>query len=205
MELDNEGNALISLRITFDLHKNFRSILDPDVPTFIDFVQKMYSRLNIIVQETFGGASSVSVESKGLDPLIEAQQQVARNQNFIRQKMESLQGKVDDELIEAQKLQASYLETFNKLDAQNQAYLLPPKKGGNNGGSGGGSDTSIRKSINSFKVLTECPLIVMLIFQLHPRCINQHVPSLTPLMIPSLNIVAPQVHSFFPSPSLLLI
>jgi transformation/transcription domain-associated protein len=38
---DNEENGLICLRIIFDLHKNFRPALEPEVQPFLDFVQKV--------------------------------------------------------------------------------------------------------------------------------------------------------------------
>lgn len=38
---DNEENGLICLRIIFDLHKNFRPALEPEVQPFLDFVCKV--------------------------------------------------------------------------------------------------------------------------------------------------------------------
>lgn len=42
---DNEENGLICLRIIFDLHKNFRPALEPDVQQFLDFVREIYQIL----------------------------------------------------------------------------------------------------------------------------------------------------------------
>lgn len=39
---DNEENGLICLRIIFDLHKNFRPALEPDVQQFLDFVREVW-------------------------------------------------------------------------------------------------------------------------------------------------------------------
>ncbi len=44
MQQDNEENALICLRIIFDLHKNFRPTLQEHVPPFLQFVQKVFIR-----------------------------------------------------------------------------------------------------------------------------------------------------------------
>lgn len=41
LEADNEDNAMISLRIIFDLHKNFRPSLESEVRPFLDFVAKV--------------------------------------------------------------------------------------------------------------------------------------------------------------------
>ena len=45
LETDNEENAVICLRIIFDLHKNFRPTLEREVQPFLDFVQKVYQTL----------------------------------------------------------------------------------------------------------------------------------------------------------------
>lgn len=51
---DNEDNALISLRVIFDLHKNFRPLLADEVQPFLDFVRKLYSSLPDTVNSVFG-------------------------------------------------------------------------------------------------------------------------------------------------------
>ena len=46
--------------------------------------------------------------------------------------------------------------------------------------------------LSSFRVLTECPLIVMLLFQLYPRYISTTIPNLIPLMVQTLALRPPQ-------------
>ena len=50
---------------------------------------------------------------------------------------------------------------------------------------------SALQGLDSFKVLTECPLIVMLLFQLYPKYIQENIPLLTPLMMGGLALHAP--------------
>jgi hypothetical protein len=50
---------------------------------------------------------------------------------------------------------------------------------------------SALQGLDSFKVLTECPLIVMLLFQLYPKYIQDNIPLLTPLMMGGLALRAP--------------
>jgi hypothetical protein len=52
------------------------------------------------------------------------------------------------------------------------------------------------RSTESFKVLTECPLTVMLLFQLYPRHIQKNVPELIPLMIKALVLAPANKNSF---------
>ena len=47
------------------------------------------------------------------------------------------------------------------------------------------------RSIDSFRVLTECPLIVMLLFQLYAKYIKQSVPVLVPVMMDFLGQAPP--------------
>ena len=76
---------------------------------------------------------------------------------------------------------------------------------GGGGRMGGGGDASaaaaaaaaaeppsipLLRSKDSFKVLTECPLIVMLLFQLYPKFIKANIPDLIPLMINALRLQA---------------
>lgn len=45
LSCDNEENALTCLRIIFDLHKNYRPVLEGEVQAFLDLVQRIYRRL----------------------------------------------------------------------------------------------------------------------------------------------------------------
>jgi transformation/transcription domain-associated protein len=41
----------------------------------------------------------------------------------------------------------------------------------------------IPRSLDSFKVLTECPIIIALLFQLHKKYVGVNVPALVPLIV----------------------
>jgi phosphatidylinositol kinase/protein kinase (PI-3 family) len=49
----------------------------------------------------------------------------------------------------------------------------------------------IRPSTHSFKVITECPLIVMFLFQLYPSHMTQNIPQLLPLMVRAIEYEIP--------------
>ena len=51
------------------------------------------------------------------------------------------------------------------------------------------------KSLSSFRVLTECPLSVMLLFQLYPKYITVNIPTIIPLMMDALALRPPQKQS----------
>lgn len=48
------------------------------------------------------------------------------------------------------------------------------------------------QSKQSFRVLTECPLTVMLLFQLYPKFLKTNIPVMIPLMMDSLKLVPPR-------------
>ena len=47
------------------------------------------------------------------------------------------------------------------------------------------------RSVSSFKILTECPLTVMLLFQLYPKFIKPNIPTIIPLMMEALALKPP--------------
>jgi len=57
LEVDNEPNAVICLRIIFELHKNYRPQLQNEVQPFLDFVQKIYRDLKSNVDRMMGHAA----------------------------------------------------------------------------------------------------------------------------------------------------
>eukprot|EP00898_Chlorokybus_atmophyticus_P003741 jgi/Chlat1/4368/Chrsp29S04524 len=136
LDVDNEDNALICLRIIFDLHKNFRPSLENEVPPFLEFVCKIY-------------------------------------QNF--------QGTV-----------VNFFERDHPAPAQfgSQSSDLGLISGTRPGSAGG--STELPTSSHSFKVITECPLIVMFLFQLYPNFSQPNIARLLPRMVDAISITGPQ-------------
>ena len=117
---DNEENALTSLRIIFDLHKNYRPALEGNVQTFLNLVQRICEcalRLADCRALSFShGPSPPRTTDRSL------------NKTMAR--------------------------VFGGDEAAAETERLP-------------SSRSTLQGTESFKVLTECPLIVMLVFQLY--------------------------------------
>ncbi|KAJ7563398.1 hypothetical protein O6H91_03G108600 [Diphasiastrum complanatum] len=133
---DNEDNGLICLRIIFDLHKNFRPALEPEVQPFLDFVCKIYQNFKTTVSYFFDDTSTSDAQLTG-------------NQH-------------------------------------NTSYLGPQRP------LGGPIPGQLNLSTRSFKVVTECPLIVMFLFNLYPRYVQTNIPVLLPLMVNAIAIPGPQ-------------
>ena len=79
-----------------------------------------------------------------------------------------------------------------KKHAQQAGAPAPASAGQDTAAAGGVLSESpaipLLRSKESFKVLTECPLIVMLLFQLYPKYIKANIPDLIPLMIEALRL-----------------
>jgi transformation/transcription domain-associated protein len=116
---DNEDNAIIALKIIFELHKSFRPALEPSVQPFLDAVLRIYNNMPNSVRIVFSVAPTTAAE-------------VARARS---------------------------------LQNGEPVPLIP------------------LKSVESFKVLTECPLIVMLLFQFYPKCIPKAMQQMVPQML----------------------
>jgi transformation/transcription domain-associated protein len=56
---DNEENAVLSLKIMIDLHRNYKTVVADQVQPFLDFVFEMYASMPAIVKEAFDTNSSV--------------------------------------------------------------------------------------------------------------------------------------------------
>ena len=54
LKAENEENALICLRMVFDLHRNFRPNLESEVAPLLEFVCDVYKNIGDTVKEVFG-------------------------------------------------------------------------------------------------------------------------------------------------------
>jgi len=50
---DNEENAVLSLKIMIDLHRNYKTVVADQVQPFLDFVFEMYQSMPTIVKDAF--------------------------------------------------------------------------------------------------------------------------------------------------------
>jgi transformation/transcription domain-associated protein len=111
---ENERNALLCLKIIFDLHRNFRPQMEKKALPFLNFVKNVYKDSGKLLEEVVGTRTKSS-KGRGTD------------------------------------------------DKDLSPCTLP--------------------STRSFKVMTECPLIIMLLFQLYSRNIQGDIEEIVPLMV----------------------
>lgn len=113
-----------------------------------------------------------------------------------------LEAHVQEFLVFVAQLYRNFTRTVN-------AAFAPPATGGvGPGGPGGppgaagmaGGQPALIASTHSFKVVIECPLIVMFLFQLYPKFIGENIPVLLPLMVSAIEVTVPPTAVAPPAP-----
>lgn len=60
LRTDNEENAVLSLKIMIDLHRNYKTVVADQVQPFLDFVFEMYQSMPNIVKDAFETNSTMA-------------------------------------------------------------------------------------------------------------------------------------------------
>ena len=60
LRTDNEENAVLSLKIMIDLHRNYKNVVADQVQPFLDFVFEMYQSMPTIVKDAFETNSTMT-------------------------------------------------------------------------------------------------------------------------------------------------
>jgi phosphatidylinositol kinase/protein kinase (PI-3 family) len=196
---DNEENSLICLRIIFDLHKNYRPTLDQFAQPFLSFVRKLYHNFKDMVQANFGsGGGQVPANMQAAQAQAQAQAaqaQAAKAQAAAAQATPAQAPALQAAAAAAAATAAKAAATAQAAVAAHAATQAQSSSidGGIGGGLGGEKPKSgvLVRSTDSFKVLIECPLIVMFLFQLYPKYIQQNIQVLLPLMVASIDPSSP--------------
>ena len=186
------------------------------VQTFLDLVQAIYRRLKISVNGTF--QASLRAETGVVSNMLAGNTaSTAPSATNMGSSSDRVAGSVADPMVLDESSDASSVT----LAAPNAASTTIPTKDLSrpgsapsiidaNGGLPASSNSNVStasvkdhsetllKGMDSFKVLTECPLIVMLLFQLYHEFISSipapsgNIPQLVPLMMEGLQLAAPR-------------
>ena len=187
------------------------------VQTFLDLVQAIYRRLKISVNETF--QASLRAETAVVSNMLAGNTaSTAPSATNMGSSSDRVAGSLPDP--KPMVLDESSVMSSVNLSASNAASTIPTKDSSRPGsapsiidaneGLPASSNSSVStasvkdrfetllKGMDSFKVLTECPLIVMLLFQLYHEFISSipapsgNIPQLVPLMMEGLQLAAPR-------------
>jgi len=217
---DYEDNAVAASRILFDLYKTYRTLPADFVQPYLEFVASLYRGLQTAVMRNFSkevllGSFPVPVPSVSEPP----QEKEDKDAMDIDKKETTTPMDIDKEDKSAEKAEtkpapgdaASAASAPPALDATaTKLAATPAEKTATPGATTNtpGSPSTIgslsspeqpqriaMKSGLSFRVLTECPLIVMLIFQLYPKFMKTNIPNLIKFMTEALSLRPPPLQT----------
>ncbi len=173
LRTDYEDNALLASKIIVELHKNYRMILSDYAEQYLEFVLMSYRSLSSNVQQNFTfKATMQNVESS--------------NSSRVDGVIGTIGIGQESSTTPATTSSAPTTSSSSSSLQQEQSIII---------------DHAL-KSANSFRILTECPLTVILIFQLYPQFIKRYLMQLLPLMMEALGQRPPPFAATFTVPTM---
>lgn len=163
---DYEENALLASRIIFDLYKVYRSLPQDYVQPYVDFVINSYRSLPVAIQRNFT-----------LEPVIPS----GADLTTVKPSTETSLPTSNITTTKPMGLVPTASASITSSSSVASAKTAPESS----------SQTSLRSNM-SFRVLTECPLMIMLMFQLYPKYVHSNIPVLIAVMMEALSIRPPK-------------
>lgn len=180
---DYEENALVASRIIFDLYKVYRTLPQDYVQPYLDFVTGAYRSLPTAIQRNFSFLALSSASS------------VLKKDGSGEKTEQSASTDKESSPAEESKDGGDGSTKASPSDSQQSEKLSPSMIPGTSSPSS--LALSMRSSL-SFRVLTEAPLIVMLMLQLYPSFLKSNIPILISVMMEGLGLRAPPIQSIVP-------
>lgn len=122
---DNEENALISVRIIFDLLRNFRPTLEAEVQPFLDFVCKIYQNFKATVSHFFEGGNVVGEEVKPMVDTSSSDQSLSSGSGYAGSSQLNPSSRSFKIITESPLVVLFLFQLYNRLVQTNIPHLLP--------------------------------------------------------------------------------
>ncbi|KYR00111.1 protein kinase [Tieghemostelium lacteum] len=186
LEVDNEENALICLRIIIDLHKTYRAMLENDVQPFLNIIMNIYNGLPKTVENLFkplpqqqntGTSATTNISTSTGSPIPQSTTLVAGGSTSppvstsTTGSSSTVPGSANSPVSGTAGSGQPQQSPQQQVVINRPSYMIP--------------------STSSFKVITECPIIVVLLFQLYNQSMGTNVPKFIPLIVSTLGLQAP--------------
>jgi transformation/transcription domain-associated protein len=190
---DFEANALLSCRIIFDLFKVYRNLPQDHVQPFLEFVLQALRNMPTAVIRNFSYSTLTSTLPASSSTSLDRQTERVDQTSQIGSPSMETEGK-----DKAHEEPSAAKETPRKEeDGTANKESTPPPATSSDGSSPAPNRLALRSNA-SFRVLTECPLILMLLFQFFPKFQKTSIPSLIAAMTEILGLRPPSFQSFPP-------
>lgn len=181
IKCDNEENGIVCMKVLTNLHRAYKSLLADHVQPFLDLVIELITNVPQLVHDLFDTPSGDH----------EDQNSSSNNQNDSR-----IGGNAGHNLSHLNTAGTSNpCPTPNPNGAQTptpvyigQTLASTPSGTSGAGNSNQAAQNNLFPAMNSFKVLTECPIIIVLLFTSHRQVIMQSLPVLIPHVIDILTL-----------------
>lgn len=164
---DYEENAITASRILFELYKTYRNLPADYVQPYLDFVILVYRSLPASVASNFSKQSLLLTDQNSAEDPMDIDKPQETDADPPAQAKEAPKETTPDVRT------AETADTKPAPTASTVAMSL--------------------KSTASFRVLTECPLVVMLMFQLYPKFMKLNIPVLIKNMMEALALKPPSI------------
>jgi transformation/transcription domain-associated protein len=195
---DYEENALLASRVIFDLYKVYRTLPQDYVQPYLDFVQNSYRTLPTSVQRNFlfHALAATAPSTSSIDGSMHNKASLEFN---VLEEVSTTPAKAAAAVLSTnvpQSTPGAHPEQSSTSPKATTAATPPSSSSQMTSPNLGKLPSSpvarlSPRSNSSFRVLTECPLIVMLMFQLYPKFLRSNIPILINVMMEALALRAP--------------
>lgn len=170
LRTDNEENGILCMKILTSLHRAYKTHLLEQVQPFLDLVIEIYKNIPQVVNELFNspgasgsGTSNTASSASNNSNSTGANGTTGSNNNIVTTPVGSFQ---------SPKPALSPMASAGDLTIELTA------------------SRPLQKSLYSFKVLTECPIIIVLLYSTHKHLVNESLPVFIPHIIEMLSLQA---------------
>lgn len=178
MEEDNEEHAILALKIIIDLHRNYKETIDTAAQAFLDLVKQVYQNMGEVIQKTFG-------DENGEGALNENGEEETSSQTEASPKDATGSTPAGTTASGSGGTPGAGPPSAGPLSAKSIAQMQAQN-----------DPMQIRKlplGMKSLKLLAECPIAVVFLFQTYRDIMPRELPIFVPLIFQFLELqAAPQ-------------
>ncbi|EST09240.1 PIK-related kinase, FAT [Kalmanozyma brasiliensis GHG001] len=176
---DNEDNAVLALKVIIDLHRSFKAVLQDQVQPFLELVKKLYSNMKNTVEQAFESeASQLQGPSTSAASANSPAPTVATTDTTT-----AATAATDSTSTPSTATTAA--SATDSTSTPGATAAAAPSTSTPAAGATTTTAKTLPKSMSSFKVLTECPIVIVLIFQSYRTVVSQAINVFVPLIIES--------------------
>ncbi|CBQ69344.1 related to TRA1-component of the Ada-Spt transcriptional regulatory complex [Sporisorium reilianum SRZ2] len=191
---DNEDNAVLALKVIIDLHRSFKAVLQDQVQPFLELVKSLYSNMKNTVEQAFEseasqlqGAATASASSPAPPATATGTTASTSDAASSSTTTAAAAATADASSGGASTTTPVATATDSTTTPATTAAAATPSTSTPAAAAAAAATPSktLPKSMSSFKVLTECPIVIVLIFQSYRSVVPQAINVFVPLIIES--------------------